>query len=280
MNDENSLYIALKILRASIGGATNPIFEFDNDHNGAWPEEGDGGFGMYIGIFTPATFVDFFRTGQPPCPSGFCGLLDTDFGGTTDGATAASNDGQFTYIEFSYPLNSNDDLHDFSLDLGDIVGFRHSLRLFSLDPLCNFGPGCYADTEFPPWPSFGDIVIAVAEQTPVEATVRIKPETLNLRRKGAFTAFITLPEGYDVEDINMSTIECNGASAIRARSFHHSLIVKFRTTDLVGMEPGDDVVLTVTGKLYNGTIFSGADTVRVIDPHRHRNGHRAWGNLN
>jgi hypothetical protein len=88
------------------------------------------------------------------------------------------------------------------------------------------------------------------------------------------------PEEYDVEDIDINTVECNGASAIRARSFHHILIVKFRTTDLVGIEPSDDVVLTVTGNLYDGTIFSGDDTVRIIDPRRHRNAHRRWGNMN
>ncbi len=277
MNDETNIYIALKIKKFA-ARSTSAFFEFDNNHNGVWPEEGDDGFGMNVGTFTPPTFSDLFRTTQPPCPSGFCGLLDTDFGGTTDGASAATNDDEFTYIEISHPLNSNDDLHDFSLNSGDVVGFHHSLRMFSLDLPCNSGPDCYADTEFPPLPFFGDIVIA--EQPSVKATIRIKPETLNLGRKGVFTAFVTLPEEYDIEDININTVECNGASAIWARSFYHLLIVKFRTTELVGIEPSDDVVLTVMGNLYDGTIFSGADTVRVIDPRRHRKADRPWGNMN
>ena len=35
----------------------------------------------------------------------------------------------------------------------------------------------------------------------VSPTVRIEPETLNLASHGVFTAFITLPEGYDGVDI-------------------------------------------------------------------------------
>jgi hypothetical protein len=263
MNDETSLYIALRILRVSFGGATNPIFEFDNNHNGVWPEEGDDGFGMAVGIYSPATFFDVFRTSQPPCPSGsICGLLDGDFGGTNDGTTAASNDGQFTHIEFSHPLNSNDDLHDFSISLGDSIGFHHSLRLFSVDPLCNYGPDCYADTEFPPWPFFGDI--AITEQPAVKATIRIKPESLNIKSKGVFTAFITLPEDYNVEDIDINTIECEGASAIRTRKRHDTLAAKFNKEDLVGVETGHHVTLEVTGYLKNGILFSGTDTIKVI----------------
>ena len=163
MNNATNLYLALKIARSSIGGATNPSFEFDNNHNGV-RNEGDDLFGMSEGIFSPPTFIDAFRTSQPPCPAGLCGLRDVDFGGTNDGTTDASNDGSFTYVEISHPLNSPDDAHDFSLGAGDIVGFTLGLRLFSLDPACNFGFNCLADTDFPTFPSlpgfFGDIEIA------------------------------------------------------------------------------------------------------------------------
>ena len=160
MNDATNLYLALKIARSSIGGATNPSFEFDNNHNGV-RNEGDDLFGMSEGIFSPPTFIDAFRTSQPPCPAGLCGLGDVDFGGTNDGTADASNDGSFTYVEISHPLDSADDAHDFSLGAGDIVGFTLRLRLFSLDPACNFGFNCLADTDFPTFPSlFGDIEIA------------------------------------------------------------------------------------------------------------------------
>jgi hypothetical protein len=145
MNDEINLYLALVVQRSSFGGATNPVFEIDVDHNGVI-EEGDEGFGMSVGIFSPANFRDSFRTTQPPCPeNALCGFADTDFGGTSDGITAASNDGQFTVIEIARPLDSGD-IHDFSLQPGDRIGFQLTLRLFALDPQCNT---CLADTHFP-----------------------------------------------------------------------------------------------------------------------------------
>ncbi len=163
MNDATNLYVALKIARSSLGGATNPSFEFDNNHDGV-RNEGDDLFGMSEGIFSPPTFIDAFRTSQPPCLAGLCGLRDVDFGGTNDGTADASNDGSFTYVEISHPLNSPDDAHDFSLGAGDIVGFTLGLRLFSLDTACNFGSNCIADTDFPSSPSspalYGGIEVA------------------------------------------------------------------------------------------------------------------------
>jgi len=99
--------------------------------------------------------------------------------------------------------------------------------------------------------------------------VRIKPETLNLNdtEDGVFTAFITLPEGYDVADINVSTVECEGASALRAKisaADTGTLVVKFARADLVDVSVGDAVRFSVTGELADGTVFEGSDLVRVI----------------
>jgi hypothetical protein len=49
----------------------------------------------------------------------------------------------------------------------------------------------------------------------VSANVIIKPETLNLASKGLFTAFITLPESYNIADIDISTVVCEGAPAVK-----------------------------------------------------------------
>ena len=96
--------------------------------------------------------------------------------------------------------------------------------------------------------------------------IEIKPETLNLNSKGLFTAFIDLPEPLDEEDINISTVFCEGAPAVDAMMADDSkLIVKFDREDLVGVSPGDAVELTVTGQLTSGTPFEGGDTIRVID---------------
>ena len=97
------------------------------------------------------------------------------------------------------------------------------------------------------------------------ATIEIKPETLNLNSKGLFTAFIDLPEGCDEEDINISTVECEGASAVSGvMADDGRLIVKFDREDLVGVSTGDAVELVVTG-LVDGKQFAGSDTIRVID---------------
>lgn len=100
----------------------------------------------------------------------------------------------------------------------------------------------------------------------IPANVTIKPETLNLPSKGLFTAFITLPKPYNITDVNISTVVCEGAPAVQGMiADDNKYMAKFDREDLVGVEPGDAVTLTVTGKLYDGTPFEGSDTIRVID---------------
>jgi hypothetical protein len=102
---------------------------------------------------------------------------------------------------------------------------------------------------------------------PISADVTIKPETLNLNSKGKFTAFITLPDCYDVADIDVSTVKCECAPAIDGTAADDKMYVaKFDRKDLkaCGVGPGDEVELTVTGELTDGTAFEGSDTIRVI----------------
>lgn len=100
----------------------------------------------------------------------------------------------------------------------------------------------------------------------IPANITIKPETLNLASKGEFTAFITLPEPYNITDINISTVVCEGAPAVNGMvADDNKYIAKFDREDLIGVEPGPEVELTVTGKLFDGTAFEGSDTIRVID---------------
>ena len=110
---------------------------------------------------------------------------------------------------------------------------------------------------------------AIITVNPILSNVTIKPETLNLN-KGLFTAFITLPEGYDVANINISTVVCEGAHAVNGHDADDGkYIAKFDREDLRGVLPtGDAFELTVTGKVfYNGgeADFEASDTIRVID---------------
>ena len=54
------------------------------------------------------------------------------------------------------------------------------------------------------------------ETVAVVVDMDIKPETLNLKSKGVFTAFIELPERYGEEDVDIGTVECEGALAVKA----------------------------------------------------------------
>jgi len=105
------------------------------------------------------------------------------------------------------------------------------------------------------------------ESAPKEPVVVIKPETLNLKSRGVFTAFITLPEDYNVMAINLSTVKCGNATAVRGMAAGLIYIAKFKRQDLrqdLGIETtANNVTLTVTGKLSDGRTFSGSDNVTV-----------------
>jgi len=95
--------------------------------------------------------------------------------------------------------------------------------------------------------------------------IDIQPETLNLQSKGLFTAFIELPAGYGEDDVDFTAVECEGTPAVKAMMADDGvLIVKFDREALAGVSSGDAVVLAVTGKFTDETLFGGSDTVRVI----------------
>ncbi|CAD6494684.1 MAG: Outer membrane protein assembly factor BamB [Candidatus Argoarchaeum ethanivorans] len=99
------------------------------------------------------------------------------------------------------------------------------------------------------------------------AGVTFDKKKLDLNSSGILKAFITLPEGYDVADIDVSTVECEGAHAFGDGSVipgKQALEVKFKIPDLVDVPTGDAVSLTVSGELTTGERFEGSNTVKVI----------------
>jgi hypothetical protein len=103
-----------------------------------------------------------------------------------------------------------------------------------------------------------------------------------LKSKGKWiTAYIELPEGYNVSDVNISSILLNGTipvdmSAPTAIGDYDNdgvpdLMVKFNRTAVCqlilskGIMVGN-VTLSVSGKLANGIGFEGCDTIRVRMP--------------
>jgi hypothetical protein len=115
------------------------------------------------------------------------------------------------------------------------------------------------------------------------ATIDIDPDTLNLKSHGKWiTAYVELPAGFDVADIDVSTvaiIKVNGRALrhpIRARA-HPARIgdddrdgvpdlkVKFARAAVQAVVPvAPHVVLTVEGRLSTGQALEGSDTIRVI----------------
>ncbi len=100
---------------------------------------------------------------------------------------------------------------------------------------------------------------------PILARVDIKPETINLRSNGKFTAIIDLPYDFDVTDIDLTTVECRGAKPVKGRVANGKLIVEFNVQDIEDIPSNNTVLLTITGKLYDGTSFEGFDTIRVLN---------------
>jgi Tol biopolymer transport system component len=121
-------------------------------------------------------------------------------------------------------------------------------------------------------------------EAPVEvinASVDTDPDTLNLKSKGRWvTAYVELPEGYNVANINAFSIMLNDTipedpSAPKTIGDYDNdgvldLMVKFDRAAVVQYildhvsAKGMLVTLTVTGKLDDGTPFQGSDTIKII----------------
>ena len=99
----------------------------------------------------------------------------------------------------------------------------------------------------------------------IPADVEIHPETLLLSSRGVFTAYVQLPSPYCVDDIDVSTVVCEGAEAIRGSIEDDILTLHFWRQDLHDIEPGEEVEFMITGELIDGTLFEGKDTIRVLE---------------
>jgi LysM repeat protein len=120
----------------------------------------------------------------------------------------------------------------------------------------------------------------------IPATVEINPDTLNLKSHGQWvTTYIELPQGYDVDDIDSSTVRlclgpvsaCPEDASIPAEAHPSAIgdhdhdgipdrVVKFdrgEFIELLGGQTGD-VTMTVAGVVSPpGEPFAGSDTIRV-----------------
>jgi hypothetical protein len=119
------------------------------------------------------------------------------------------------------------------------------------------------------------------ERIEILSQIDVDPDTLNLRSEGQWvTAYIELPEGCDVADINVSTIVLNGNVLAESRAVAigdydndsvSDLMANFSRTEVTECILSKHIItgnvtLTVTGRLNNGSWFGGGDTIKVRMP--------------
>jgi hypothetical protein len=119
----------------------------------------------------------------------------------------------------------------------------------------------------------------------ISATLKIDPETLNLKSAGKWvTTYIELPKGYDVHDVNVTSINLNGtipvapSSPVTIGDYDNDgipdLMVKFDRQALANLiltnwhsnSRTGTVTLALAGKLKDGKLFQGSTTISVILP--------------
>jgi hypothetical protein len=118
--------------------------------------------------------------------------------------------------------------------------------------------------------TYASDIVAIVVPT-ITATVDINPKTMNLKSRSKWiTAHIELPEGYNIEDIDVSAILLNDTvPAENSKVCGRKLIVRFDRSEIiahiyhVSRITYGDVTLTITGQLTDGTTFEGSDTIKI-----------------
>jgi len=108
-----------------------------------------------------------------------------------------------------------------------------------------------------------------AYESPVLAEARIVPRTINLASKGKWiTAFLWLPEEYNVADIEPNSVLLEGE--IKPEEFSvdqqkQVAVLRFSRKEVQGILDIGEVELSIIGWLTDRTLFEGRDVIRVIN---------------
>lgn len=126
----------------------------------------------------------------------------------------------------------------------------------------------------------------------LQATVDVKPDALQKESQGSpLTAYVELPNGYDVRDIDVSTVRLwYGPGSVWANKKPTSvgdhdrdgvldLMVKFDRQAVIGLigdlQPPAQLEFYVTGVVVSGSErreFAGGDVVSLVDPTKEKDG--------
>lgn len=109
---------------------------------------------------------------------------------------------------------------------------------------------------------------------PIQAVVDINPDTLNPESEGKWiTAYIELPTGHNVSEIDVSSILFNGSIPVDVEASttigdHDDdgvpdLTVKFNRALIIGLLSVGETKFGVTGEI-NGIPFEGSDAITVL----------------
>jgi hypothetical protein len=123
--------------------------------------------------------------------------------------------------------------------------------------------------------------IELVETDDVIASIDIDPDTLNLKsRRKWVSAYIELPEIYDAYDIDPETVAISEVGAEQVsipaepspvKIGDHDddgvadLMVKLACSALQSHAQSPEAEITVIGALYDGTAFTGTDTIKVLE---------------
>ena len=127
----------------------------------------------------------------------------------------------------------------------------------------------------------GTLVSPSVRANVIQAEVNIDPDSLLLEERNHgrwITAYIGLPEGYDVNDIDVLSVTLQvlgvGVSGSRDDIQGNVLMVKFdrvfvrnillSMTEHMSPHVKEEVTLEVIGTLYDGDTFRGSDTIKVF----------------
>lgn len=95
-------------------------------------------------------------------------------------------------------------------------------------------------------------------------TIKLEPNTIQLPSHGVFTVFIEIADGYDIWNVDVTSLTCFGARPKDAKRNGKTLELKFDRDELQNVPVGDNVMFLVTGTFHDGALFQGWDYVRVI----------------